>query len=314
MVQDRTVLLRIVLAVAAVSIVLILVFVANSPSPGAGSRSAAPAGRTRIVPALVAPEDFQYDMDKKLLATLDLALQVPTAELAGFLKPIVDDVTTRRLRLDGVEVTAEQFPDHPELHAMVGDCAGILHVKKAFHVFVKNDSSIDAYTTNVSEPAIVLCSGLVSACSPEEIRFVIGHEMGHIVCNHVLWLSVVRELVESLKTDGFVKEAIVSGALLAVAEWSKQAEISADRAGLLCVQDLDVCEQALVRLASGLTERVLGRINVDAFLEQSEMKTGSVASAMVYLDELRQSHPFVSDRIKNLRDFYKSEQYSKILQ
>jgi Zn-dependent protease with chaperone function len=305
--------LRIALGVTAVSIVLILLLVANSPSPGAGFRTTTSAGRTRIVPSLVAPEDLQYDMDKKLLATLDSALQVPTAAIATFLKPIVADVTTRRLRLDGVEVTVDQFPDHPELHAMVVDCAEILHVKKAFHVFVKNDSSIDAYTTNVSEPVIVLCSGLVSACSPDEIRFVIGHEMGHIVCNHVLWLSVVRELVESLKTDGFVKQAIVSGALLAVAEWSKQAEISADRAGLLCVQDLEVCEQALVRLASGLTERVLGRINVDAFLRQSEMETGSIASAMVYLEELRQPHPFVRDRIRNLRDFYESEPYAKIL-
>ena len=156
----------------------------------------------------VVPEDFQSplekgltsDLQKKLKLSSDTAhpafsnavswVQVNVGRLTEMLgvkvvKPFLEDPTTIQYVINSIEVTSGQFPDHPEIARAVDDCAKILNIKRP-RVFLQNDGDVNAFTTHIADPIIVLNSGLLWVIRDErELRFIIGHEMGHIAAKHV---------------------------------------------------------------------------------------------------------------------------------
>jgi Zn-dependent protease with chaperone function len=142
---------------------------------------------------------------------------------------------------------------------------------------------------------------------PRELRFIIGHEMGHIRCHHVK-LMMLLELVK-----GFLPDKAQLIFTLPLLKWSREAEMSADRAGLICCQNLSAAEQALARLATGVDESTIGRVNIDVFLRQRERDNMSTVSEIAFfINQLRQSHPFIPDRITDLRLYSESPEYRHI--
>lgn len=133
------------------------------------------------VPRLILSENFQRQADTELMARLR---RVETTEIAGSLdgflvKPLFDDVNTRSLTVDGLEVTEKQFPS---LHAIVMDCSRILHITRTPRVFVSERPDLLIAVENFSEPVIVIQSSVLWRYQDErEQRFLIGREFGHIM-------------------------------------------------------------------------------------------------------------------------------------
>jgi len=89
--------------------------------------------------------------------------------------------------------------------------------------------------------------------------------------------------------------------------------MSADNAGLICCQNLRAAEVTLVRLALNIEKGKIGRIDVDEFLRQREAEDLSKFSEMMLLwRQLQREHPFVPDRILQLREYYQSRAYQHI--
>src|SRR5262249_5047353 len=128
------------------------------------------------------------------------------------------------------------------------------------------------HTAGVSRPFIVLTSEIVEAFNNEELLFVIGHELGHIKCRHILYQMVGRMLLPLLEAAGSV--TLGMGKLASVGlvsgfyEWLRQAEFSGDRAGLLVCQDARVACTAIMKVGGGRT-RLDAEMSVDLFLEQA---------------------------------------------
>src|SRR5207244_11453001 len=101
---------------------------------------------------------------------------------------------------------------------------------------------------------------------------VIGHALGHIKAQHVLYFNVGAVLFAILEMLGRrtlgVTDVASSALVLAFYEWSRQAEFSADRAGLLVTQSLDVSIDAEIALTAGPT-RLNGEASREAFLDQA---------------------------------------------
>ena len=272
----------------------------------------------RHVPTVLRPEDFQRTLDREILSKLEMLDDGTLSDWVdlNLLKPLIDDVTTGRLDVTGVQLTAEQFPERPALHKIVMDCAEILHLQKPPRVYVMNDPEFNAYTTNFVDPVIVLNSGLLMAFeTDDEVRFVVAHEMGHIACKHVKWMTVVRLLVDILGSDrGPVGTTVSRASVLPLLKWYREAEMSADRAALICVQDLDLCEQALARLSLGLPRRLVGHIDIDVLLAQGlESEISGFAETYVLLRQLVRSHPFPCTRINELRRFHESDTFTLLM-
>jgi Zn-dependent protease with chaperone function len=171
-------------------------------------------------------------------------------------------------------------------------------------VYIVSSPSLNAATYGTDDDSFVLVhSALVDHLSDDELRSVIGHECGHIHNRHVVYLTAMHML--TTLASAFVA-LVAQPALLALAGWSRRAEVTCDRAGLLCSKDLGVSTKALAKLALGST-KLYEQLNLEAFLAQHEEGKETVGR----YSELRQSHPFLPKRILALRVFAESEVFQR---
>lgn len=198
----------------------------------------------------------------------------------------------------GVRVGPKQFPS---LHKLVTHCANALSVGVP-HVYVVNSPVVNAYTFGTDDESfIVLHSALVDTMTEAELLFVIGHETGHIQNKHVVYGTALQVLTQGAQV---VLGFLVEPALMALRAWYRRAEITCDRAGLLCSKDIDAGVKSFMKLAVG-SSRLYGEMNVEAYLEQLEESRGSVGR---YLEAFS-THPYLPKRIQALRLFSESAIY-----
>lgn len=202
----------------------------------------------------------------------------------------------------GVRVGPRQFPS---LHRLVAHCAGALAVAPP-QVYVVNSPVVNAYTFGTDDESfIVLHSSLVDSLNEKELLFVIGHETGHIQNQHVVYGTALQVLTAGAQA---VLGFFVEPALLALRAWYRRAEITCDRAGLLCSQDVDAGVGSFMKLAVG-SSRLHGEMDVDVYLEQLEENRRSVGR---YLEAFS-THPYLPKRIRALRLFAESALYRQAL-
>lgn len=203
----------------------------------------------------------------------------------------------------------------PEIYQISCDCARTLGIGIP-NVFIENNPTMNAFTCAMDdiEPMVVVHSGLMERMTPGELKYVIGHECGHIQNYHSTYeyisqlvlgvgLSVgvsvvpgVSQLLASLMTVG-------SSALLAA--WSRAAEVTADRAGMLCADRLEDCCSALAKIMYGGTIGSEHEIDYGAIRAQLEHTVSSIAK----YDEILDSHPAVARRIAALQEFHECRLY-----
>jgi len=197
-----------------------------------------------------------------------------------------------------VKVGPSQFP---RVHKLTVECAETLGIT-APTVYIRNNPTLNAMTYGTNDDAFILVhSALVDHFSDAELKSVIGHECGHIHNDHVVYLTALHYL--RTMASVFVRWA-VAPAMLALSGWSRRAEITCDRAGLLCSSDVDVSTRALAKLALG-SVKLYEEFNLEAFLEQYEEGQEGIGR----VTEITASHPFLPKRVKALRKFAESKLY-----
>lgn len=197
-----------------------------------------------------------------------------------------------------IKVGPRQFPS---IHKIARHCADALTVPTPT-VYIKNHPVPNAYTYGTDEESfIVIHSGLVDHFEEKELQFVIGHETGHIQNKHVVYNTALMILTQGA---GVFLSWIVQPALVALQAWYRRAEITCDRAGLLCCQDVDAACRSFMKLASG-SMKLYPEMNLEAYLEQFEEGQNSVGR----ISEAFQTHPYLPKRIHALRVFADSALY-----
>ncbi len=89
---------------------------------------------------------------------------------------------------------------------------------------------------------------------PEELLFIISHELGHLKFKHILASEVVNVsyyFLNFIPTDT-LKNIIINLSFLTFLKWSRESEISADRLGMILVGSEEIASKALIKLLSGL--------------------------------------------------------------
>lgn len=191
------------------------------------------------------------------------------------------------------------------LHALVEECAQRLGIAVP-EVYVANSHAYNAFTFGTDDHAIiVIYARLVEEFTDDELRFVIGHEMGHIQNKHVVYGTVLQVLRAGIAP---VLAWVAPFIETALAAWSRSAEVTCDRAGLLCVQDVGVAERVFLKMAMG-SAKLSEALDVEAFLEQLEDARRSPGR----FSELMALHPYLPKRIAALRVFAASELYLRTL-
>jgi Zn-dependent protease with chaperone function len=201
-----------------------------------------------------------------------------------------------------VKVSDRQFP---RIHRITKTACDSLQITMP-QVFVVNSPTFNAGTLGTNEDSFIMVhSALVDHYSDEELLTVIGHECGHIHNSHVAYLTALHYLTYMA---GMFLPWILQPALVALKTWSRRAEITCDRAGMLVAKDQQAAERAITKLAVG-SRKLYEEFNLEAFLEQHEEGKQGIGKYM----EVFATHPWLPKRVLAMRVFGESELYRKAI-
>lgn len=199
-----------------------------------------------------------------------------------------------------VKVSDRQFP---RIQRIAQKCADTLQIATP-QIYIVNSASLNAATYGTTEESFIMVhSMLVDHYSDEELLTVIGHECGHIHNSHVVYNTTLHILTQVVSA---VASWIAQPAILALRAWSRRAEITCDRAGMLCSKSDVVSARALTKLALG-SRKLYEEFNLEAFLDQYEEGKEGIGKYM----EAFASHPYLPKRVLSMRVFAESELYKK---
>ena len=197
----------------------------------------------------------------------------------------------RHLLATAIRLTREMAPD---IHDIIDTCRHVLGIEAPLETYVYPEPMFNAAAVAPERGRLflLLSSALLEAFEPDEVRFVVGHELGHHLFEHHR-IPVAALLGGATRIDAALALQLFS--------WQRYAEISADRAGLVTAGGLDPTARALFKLASGLRgDRV--KVRVDQFLAQAgdlRQEAQRPASAGDQLrSEVFATHPFSPLRLK----------------
>jgi Zn-dependent protease with chaperone function len=202
-----------------------------------------------------------------------------------------------------VRVSARQLP---RLHRSLQWGCKILDLDEP-ELYVTLDPIPNAFTYGHTRPFIVMTSGLIDMLDDEESFFVIAHELGHIKASHVLYTVLAKNIAAIMTLIGQATLGIGAllgqGLVIALNDWFRKAELTADRAGLLCVQDLEVCMRAFMKMAGG-ARKLYEEMDLGEFIRQirayEDADRSNLNKAYKVLLTLYRTHPFPILRAKEL--------------
>jgi Zn-dependent protease with chaperone function len=234
---------------------------------------------------------YAYGGDVKVRAALDRIRPVTLAVEATV--RLWQSVEKSRMLGTAVKVTGKQFP---RIAKLAERCADTLRIPVPTVYVSPNIGALNAHTFGTADdPYVVINAALIDHLSEPELLDVIGHECGHIQNNHVVYMTTLHFLRHA--ANMFLRWS-VKPAVLALNSWARRAEITCDRAGVICTQSLDVSITCLVKLALG-SRKLYSDVNVDEYLAQLDEVNRGVGR----LDELNRSHPYLPKRVAALRLF-----------
>lgn len=210
---------------------------------------------------------------------------------------------------NALRVTERQYA---RIHGLYQDVLETLDVEE-YPLYVSQTPLANAGAYGMDQPFIILNSGTVNLLDDEELAFILGHEVGHIVSGHVLYRTMMVLLIQ-LAGLGFPIVGLAARAvLIALLEWSRKSELSCDRAGLLSIQNADVAMTAMMKMAGGGAAEEL---SLGEFVQQAEdyREGGDVADHVFkVLNLLGVTHPFWVLRLSEIRTWIESGEYDRIV-
>jgi Zn-dependent protease with chaperone function len=201
----------------------------------------------------------------------------------------------------------------PALYASYKGVHHILDMPAEYDLYISSSPFLgfNAVTIGSQNPMIVIGSALARELGSAEQRGVIAHELGHILSDHVVYMTALDILVRGTNLPGIVGLPLraVRAVLL---EWFRAAELSCDRAATLAVRDPRIICRTLMVVAAGLPAE---RLDLDAFMAQAmEYENWEDPHDRVrrFFLEIGVSHPNAVRRVSEVMRWVQSGDYDRI--
>ncbi|HZS43958.1 MAG TPA: M48 family metallopeptidase [Blastocatellia bacterium] len=267
---------------------------------------------------------YIHPYDSQALATLKMIPGVDS--ILKKLLEITHEAYSRVLfNANSVKVGPDQYPDLDAKLDIV--CCTLGVAKPDFYVSVTNPFGggglgFNAFTGGVEKPFIVVFAPLIERLNDQEVLAVLGHEVGHIHAQHLLY-KVAAELLMLLTRSALAISPIASLASLvtipiqvALLNWYHKAELSCDRAGLLVTQDPNIIVSTMMKLAGGT---LASKVNHEEFINQARQFQKNYEERL--LDKFwtviaagGMSHPFPVWRVSEILEWVDQGGYKKVME
>jgi Zn-dependent protease with chaperone function len=208
-------------------------------------------------------------------------------------------------------------PDQlPEIYQYLPPACAALGIEEP-ELYLEMNPAPNAYTYGDTRVFITVTSGLVEYLEEDELRAVVAHECGHIVCNHVLYRTMADMLIK-VGSAVFSPVSMVSEPVrLALLYWYRRSELSADRAAAVLLKGSQSVVDVMVRLAGG-PKSLTGKVNMQRYIEQAEayykLQDSSWDKLLQSVAVMHQDHPFLSVRTREIIRWCESEHFQRLLQ
>ncbi|AFY34432.1 M48 family metallopeptidase [Calothrix sp. PCC 7507] len=259
-------------------------------------------------------DSFRHPLDLEATKALK---QIPGLDMVvrNWLGPMAEQIFYVENIAASVLVGEKQLPD---LHNLLLEACKILDIEPP-QLYIRQHPAPNAYTFAMrgKQPFIVVHTSLIDILTPAEIQAVIAHELGHLKCDHSVYLTPVNVLIlaaAALPNVGtFVAQAIQAQLL----EWVRCAEFTCDRAALLATQDPKVVMSVLMKLAGG-SPRLAPQLNLDAFVDQAraydDISKTELGEMVKVARTAQLTHPVPVLRAREIDRWSSSQEYQLLLQ
>lgn len=184
-------------------------------------------------------------------------------------------------------------------HDLIEEVKAKLGFKEKVDFYITGNSEVNAFAIMAQEEneahIINVNSALIQLMSDDELKFVIGHELGHLISQDAKLLNLVQFVFEG--------ESIPVLLMHKIRLWNQLAELVADRYGYMAVENLNVCISAFFKMSSGLDFAKMG-IDFNSFIEENKKR-------LAYFQEEEglscDSHPINPIRVEAIHLFSKAK-------
>jgi Zn-dependent protease with chaperone function len=256
----------------------------------------------------ISPKAYEHPADRAATAALKAVPMLDTV-----VRKLVEFSYERALRQsflgNSVKVSERQLP---ELWASFEGVNRILDMPGEYDLYVSSSLDWNAVTIGSSHPMVVVGSNLLGQLGPGEQRTVLAHELGHILSDHVLYVTALRILLSAgngLPLIGLPLRAVRAVLL----EWMRAAELSCDRAATLAVRDPRIVCRSLMVVAGGVSA---DKLDLDAFMAQAmeyESWDDSHDRIRRFFNEINATHSNAVRRVSEVMRWVQGGEYDRII-
>lgn len=250
-----------------------------------------------------ARRDYAHPVDSGIIKFLD---NPAVNSVFKQLVEMMSDSTHGQVVASGVVINEKNYP---ELNKLVEECVAELRIKRPYVIISSAISGLNAMAFGSDEdPYVALSPLLVKTLNPVQLKFVIGHECGHIAMGHMIYHTVISIAAMFASAVPIIGPAVNTVGALPLMAWSRRSEISADRAGLLCCGDCEAAQRTMLQLMMPFMDA--SRIDLDDYVNNADnyLKKGVIRK----LNEFNDAHPIMPKRIHALSEFTSSAKYYKL--
>jgi Zn-dependent protease with chaperone function len=224
------------------------------------------------------------------------------------------------LMANSIQVGPRQYST---IYGLFRECVRDLDISPEPTLFISQNPQVNSYSLGQEHPYIVVNTGLLDLLSEAEIKTVLAHELGHIKCGHTILIQMAMWVMNAASLIGEMTfglgNLITNGLIVAFYEWRRKAELSADRAALLVMEDTRTVMTTMMKIAGG-SEKFLNECSLEEFIKQSDNYRNldddglnQIYKVLMYLGANGMlSHPFPVERIHYLQEWSNSSEYQDI--
>ena len=270
----------------------------------------------------ISSEAFRHPADRQAEATLR---SLPGFELLA--NRFVEYVYERPQNIywlgNSIQAGVRQYST---LYGIFRESVRDLDVAPEPNLYVVQNPDANSHALGQEQPYIVVNSEILELMSEDELHTLLAHELGHLKCDHTI---LIQMAIWGLGAASMLGELTLglgnlfsSGLILAFYEWRRKAELSADRASMLVIDNLETVMQTMMKLAGG-SKRYAHECNLAEFRQQAqnyqELDQDSLNQIYKFLiynggNGSFLTHPFAVERISYLEEWANSSEYQQIKQ